>query len=234
MQPAPGHRGSGRKEAETSTDRASRSAVRPASPCPDPVRAVVLAGVSAGISRLLPSGSTSISSRRPRAHPAQHAQVTALQRMPGLGDDHRGRQRGPHRHVSVTTCTRHPAAWQIARAARAALTASMHSAASRRSTGMPRRCWPRPAAAAAPRPSMAARPAPRPPPRRSRPPRSPGPGTAPTGPRPPPAGNLRAPASPDARSAAQRPPRRAASPSPTPGSPPRGHRSAVVRRGVLR
>lgn len=71
------------------------------------------------------------------AHPAQHTQVTALQRVPGLGDDHRGRQRGPHRHVSVTTCTRRPAAWQIAWAARAALTASMHSAASRKSTGMP-------------------------------------------------------------------------------------------------
>ena len=36
-----------------------------------------------------------------------------------------------------TTCTRRPAAWHTARAARAAFAASMHSAASRRSTGMP-------------------------------------------------------------------------------------------------
>ena len=44
------------------------------------------------------------------AHPAQHAQLTALQRVPGLSDDRRSRQRGPHRHVSVTTRTRRPEA----------------------------------------------------------------------------------------------------------------------------
>jgi hypothetical protein len=44
------------------------------------------------------------------AHPAQHAQLTALQRVPGLSYDHPGRQHGPHRHASGATCTRHPAA----------------------------------------------------------------------------------------------------------------------------
>src|SRR5580704_4619049 len=57
--------------------------------------------------------------------------------MPQPGKPHRARQHGGHRPASATTCTRRPAAWHTARAARVAPAASMHSAASRRSTGMP-------------------------------------------------------------------------------------------------
>ena len=110
---------------------------------PRPVPACAPAACSrsvhaAGTSRLDPSGSTTSNSRRPMpAHAAQHRQLHGPRTGAGPGKPHRARQRGGHRPASVTTCTRRPAAWHTAWAARAAFAASMHSAASRRSTGMP-------------------------------------------------------------------------------------------------
>ena len=192
---------------------------------------------AAGISRLVPSGSTtSNSSRAVPAHAAQHRAAA------GPRSGCRGRvsrtvpgSHGGHRPASVTTCTRRPgrmahrlggprgvrrvhAQGRLAQVNRDALG----------DAGRDQQHLPLPVRA------RQHRPAPRPLPRRSRPPRPPGPGTAPTRLRPRPAGNPPA----AARHGAQISSSAAASV----GSQPFAHariaaaRSSkhVVRRGVLR
>ena len=179
VQPAPGHPRSGRKGAETSTDRPSRSATDAQRPRPVtglPPAAWSRSVHAAGISRLDPSGSTTSSSRRAvPAHAAQHRQRPALERMPSPGQpDHGARLTAvtgrPPDHL-------HPAASRMAAPPPRPARRYPHPGQRRLAAGQPaspRRCSPRPAAPAAHRPSTAAPPAPRPPPPRSRPPRPPG------------------------------------------------------------
>ena len=141
MQPAPLLPVTRAENAETSTDAASRSPPPRASPrCrlpPSPAAGSVQAGPLRRDQPLAAIGQHHQQLQPPvPAHPAQHPQFLPVQRVT--------RPRTPpcpaaRRSPACLrpTCTRHPAAWHTARAARAAFTASMHRAASRRSTGMP-------------------------------------------------------------------------------------------------